>query len=88
MIVGFNKGDFDLKSPITKIKLHQIKVLYSTLVGSGLFAESAFLTKLKNLNLKPYTLAESICSVCVCLSIITKCHTIFTVLWGYFSKSH
>ena len=28
MIGGFNNGDFDLKSPIATITLHQIKVLY------------------------------------------------------------
>ena len=31
MISGFNNGDFDLKLPIPKIKLHQIKVLYGML---------------------------------------------------------
>ena len=30
MIGGFNNGNFNLKSPIAKIKLHQIKALYST----------------------------------------------------------
>ena len=29
MIGGFNNGNFDLKLSIAKIKLHQIKVLYS-----------------------------------------------------------
>ena len=29
MIGGFNNGDFDLKSPITNIKLHQNKALYN-----------------------------------------------------------
>lgn len=29
MIGSFKNGNFDLKSPITKINLHQIKVLYS-----------------------------------------------------------
>ena len=30
MIGGFNIGDFDVKSPIAKIKLRQIKALYGS----------------------------------------------------------
>ena len=41
MIGGFNNDDFNLKLPIAKIKLHQIKALYR--IGSN-FIESLFLS--------------------------------------------
>ena len=52
MIGGFNNGTFDLKSPIAKIKLCQIKALYSVSYCflpylTGHFSFSHLVAKLK-----------------------------------------